>query len=60
MATLYEELFEGKQPRKCEDCMHYDACNEYAHVVEMNPDDCDLYEEEGRTLYDDIYGNENT
>ena len=58
MATLYEEIFEGKHPRKCEGCMHYDVCHEYEDVAEMNPDDCDLYEEEGRSLYDVIYGRE--
>lgn len=59
MGTLYEEIFEPHELRKCELCVHYDACYEYNHVVEMNPDECgDLYEEEGRTLYDDLFGKE--
>lgn len=45
MGTLYEELFEGKQPRKCEDCMHYDACHDYVHMdQEHDPETCEDYE----------------
>lgn len=58
MATLYEELFEGKHPRKCEDCMHYDACHEFSHIGEKDTETCEDYAEEGRTLYDDLYGRE--
>ena len=57
MTTLYEEIFEGRAPRKCEDCMHYDACHEFSQTEETNPNDCEHYEEE-KTLYEDIFGKE--
>lgn len=60
MATLYEEIFEGKQPKRCEDCAHFDLCEADSQIIgsDMDADTCDDYEEEGRTLYDDIFGKE--
>ena len=58
MTTLYEELFEGKHPRKCENCARFVLCvEEGLNDSDVDADTCDDYEEEGRSLYDDIYGN---
>lgn len=60
MVTLYEEIFEGKKPRSCENCVHFDICEEDLQIAgaDMNAEDCEGYYEEGRTLYDDIFGKE--
>ena len=57
MVTLYEEIFEAKKPRKCEDCLHYDACNEFGQSYDEDADKCDHYEED-KSLYEELVGNE--
>lgn len=58
MPTLYEVIFEGIKLKKCDDCVHCDACYEYSHVAEMDAEKCDLYEQEGKTLYEELFGGE--
>ena len=57
MATIYEEIFEGKKSKTCEECAHYDACHEYSNALEMNAEECDAYEKDGQTLYDELFEN---
>lgn len=58
MTTLYEEIFEGKKPKSCEDCVHFDICEHDSQMagIEMNAETCDIYDKDGVSLYDELFG----
>ena len=60
MATLFDELYSNIPTRRCELCLHFESCEANNELTGswMGLHVCDDYEEEGRTLYDDIFGKE--